>query len=103
MKAEQITHLLAVIEADKRLNAWHIALLAALVLLAIRQGRTIRIMVSRSILMRLSHIRTLPTYHKYFRELQSFGYFIYRPSYHPVTKSEIDFEQRLFCCGASQD
>ena len=31
----------------------------------------------------LSHIETLPTYHKYFKELQVMGYIRNTPCYHP--------------------
>lgn len=82
---------LLAIEKDTRLKAWHIALLAALLMLACKQGRREHVKVSRSRLMALSHINTLPTYHKYFKELQVLGYIKYRASYHPGIKSEIDF------------
>lgn len=73
-----------------RLNGLHVALLGAVLLLGFRQGRVTRIKVSRGIMMRLSHIYTVPTYHKYLKELQLLGYFAYRPSYHPKMRSEID-------------
>ena len=77
-------------ESDSRLNAWHIAIIFAIVLLAIRQQRTNKIEVNRSNLMALSHISTLPTYHKYLRDLVDLGYINYRSSYHPGKRSEID-------------
>ncbi|MDR6513775.1 hypothetical protein J2780_000339 [Chryseobacterium camelliae] len=40
--------------------------------------------------MTFSNIRTLPTYHKYFKELQEFGYINYSPSYHPGYRSTIE-------------
>jgi hypothetical protein len=45
---------------DEKLNAWHIALLSAIVVLGFRQGTRQSIKVSRSKLMALSHIKTLP-------------------------------------------
>ncbi|WP_230392497.1 hypothetical protein [Flavobacterium sp. LC2016-01] len=39
--------------------------------------------------MELSHVNTLPTYHKYFKQLQDLGYIKYSPSYHPGYKSEV--------------
>jgi len=36
--------------------------------------------------MSFSHIRTLPTYDKFFKELQEFGYIKYGPTYHPGYK-----------------
>ncbi|ASW73912.1 hypothetical protein IQ37_18220 [Chryseobacterium piperi] len=75
---------------DPRLNVWHLALLSALVQLAYLQNEPRIIRVSRSRLMALSHIRTLPTYHKYFKELQDFGYVKYIPSYHPGYRSTVE-------------
>jgi len=81
---------LAAFEKDSRLNAWHFALLSAILFLGYRQGQNIIINVSRSKLMSLSHVKTLPTYHKYFSELQSMGYIRYTPSYHPGYKSQVE-------------
>jgi len=75
---------------DRRLNVWHLALLFAIFTLGVKQNRFQSIKVSRSKMMRLSHIETFPTYHKYIRELQVFGYIRYRPSYHPGIRSEVD-------------
>lgn len=81
---------LAVFEKDRRLSVWHTALLVAIVRLAHRQGQNPIIRASRSRIMEMSHVSTLPTYHKYFKELQDMGYLIYRPSYHPGYRSEIE-------------
>ncbi|MDH5033879.1 MULTISPECIES: hypothetical protein [Chryseobacterium] len=77
------------ISEDKRLNVWHLVLLMAIMQLGIDQHETKTIRVSRSILMKKSHILTLPTYHKYFKELQAIGYITYYPSYHPKVRSYI--------------
>ena len=55
---------------DPKLNVWHLALLTAILSLGYRQGERQKIKVSRSKLMKMSHINTLPTYHKYFKQLQ---------------------------------
>ena len=78
-----------VLESDMRLNTWHMALLLALFYLQSTQECCSRIRVRRKKLMLLSHIRTLPSYHKYIKDLQNFGYITYYPSYHPSGKSEI--------------
>lgn len=80
-----------VIKEDATLNVWHLSLLFALLYLAHRQNETSIVHVSRSKLMRLSHINTLPTYHKYFKQLQDLGYVKYTPSYHPGYRSTIEF------------
>ncbi len=77
-------------EKDTKLNVWHQALMNAILQLACLQNQKKVIRVSRRKLMAFSHIATLPTYHKYFRELQEMGYIHYRPSYDPGYKSEVE-------------
>lgn len=72
---------------DPRLNVWHISLIYAIVQLGFLQNEKEKIRVSRSKLMKLSHIGTCPTYHKYFHQLQDMGYIAYEPSYHPGFRS----------------
>ena len=74
---------------DPRLNVWHLSILMAILGLGYRQGQRRRIRVSRSKIMELSHVNTIPTYHKYFKQLQDLGYIKYSPSYHPGYKSVV--------------
>ena len=90
MGLEELLNYLDVIEKDSRLNVWHFALLTAILYLGNRQGQKTKIYVSRSKIMALSHIHTLPTYHKYFKQLQEMGYIRYKPSYHPGYRSEVE-------------
>ncbi|ODS83604.1 MAG: hypothetical protein BGO42_04885 [Flavobacterium sp. 40-81] len=90
MTFELLQAYLRLFEKDKKLNVWHQALLNAILHLACLQKQKKVIRVSRRRLMAFSHISTLPTYHKYFKELQDMGYIAYRPSYHPGYKSEIE-------------
>ncbi|GAB0157826.1 hypothetical protein CHRYSEOSP005_31120 [Chryseobacterium sp. Alg-005] len=78
------------ITEDGRLNVWHIALLTAIVKLAYLQNETGVIRVSRSKLMYQAHIKNTATYHKYFKELQNFGYVKYTPCYHPGYRSTLE-------------
>lgn len=78
------------IKDDPLLNVWHISLLFAIARLACKQNEKWIIRVSRSRLMALSHIKTLPSYHKYFKQLQDFGYIKYTPSYHPDCRSTVE-------------
>lgn len=80
---------LLVFMEDPKLNVWHVALLLAILSLGYKQRQKQNIKVSRSKLMALSHINTIPTYHKYFKELQNLGYIEYVPSYHPGVRSEV--------------
>lgn len=88
---EHWLNFLKIIVNDTRLNVWHMALLFALVQIAYLQNEHRILRVSRSRLMTLSHINTLPTYHKYFKQLQDLGYIKYTPSYHPGYRSTVEF------------
>ncbi|PIF45287.1 hypothetical protein CLU96_2289 [Chryseobacterium sp. 52] len=94
MKADSTTFWLLFLKIavnDSRLNVWHLSLLLALIHLAHMQNAQRTIRVSRSKLMALSHINTAPTYHKYFKQIQDFGYIRYTPSYHPGFRSTVEF------------
>lgn len=80
---------------DPRLKVWHVALLLAIISLGYKQRQKQNIKVSRSKIMALSHINTIPTYHKYFKELQSLGYIEYLPSYHPGVRSEVNLKEKV--------
>jgi hypothetical protein len=86
-----LSKFLSTIANDSRLNVWHLALLYSLLQLAYLQKERKIIHVSRSRIMKLSHITTLPTYHKYFKQIQDYGYIKYTPSYHPGYKSIVEF------------
>lgn len=74
----------------KRLNIWHFTTLVAILILGYRQLHKQKIKVRRSEIMALSHIKKIPTYHKYSKELQYFGYIEYFPSYYPGVRSEVN-------------
>lgn len=90
MNLHELLNYIAAFEKDNKLNVWHFALLSSILYLGFRQGQSTVIRVSRSKIMSLSHIQTIPTYHKYFKQLQEMGYIKYTPSYHPGYKSEIE-------------
>ena len=85
----KIMQYLSKIADENALNVWHLAILTAILFLGCQQGQRKKIRVSRRKIMAISHIRTIPTYHKYFKELQDLGYFRYIPSYHPRVRSEV--------------
>lgn len=89
LKEKSVMKYLSIYIADPKLNVWHLSILTAIIGLGYRQGQRRRIKVSRSKIMELSHVNTLPTYHKYFKQLQDLGYVKYTPSYHPGYKSEV--------------
>jgi len=86
---DRLMNSLQIYMEDPRLNVWHFALLLAILTLGYKQGQKHNIRVSRSKIMELSHINTIPTYHKYFKELQNLGYIEYLPSYHPGVRSKV--------------
>lgn len=90
MNFEVLKTYICLLENDNKLNVWHQALMNAILHIACLQKQEKVIRVSRRKLMALSHIATIPTYHKYFRELQDMGYIVYRPSYHPGYRSEVE-------------
>lgn len=94
LKEDQLMKHLAVYMDDPILNVWHMAILTAILSLGYRQGNGKKIKVSRSKIMALSHIHTIPTYHKYFKQLQIFGYINYKPSYHPGFRSEVILREK---------
>lgn len=81
---------LSLFEKDERLTVWHFSLLTAILYLGYLQGQKKVIKASRSKIMSMAHIHTLPTYHKYFKDLQQLGYIKYTPDDKTGYKSEIE-------------
>lgn len=75
---------------DKRISVWHLALIIGILQLSYKQNQDREVKINRRELMKISCINTFPTYHKYLKELQKYGYVIYIPSYHPKSRSVID-------------
>ena len=79
---------LEAVKSDDRLNAYHISLYTAL----LYYGKGIRqfpFHASRRKLMGFSRIKSGATYHKCLRDLISYGYLDYHPSFHPQLGSRI--------------
>ena len=92
------------IQADQRLSAFHVSLLAALIFATENSGLTHPFQVSRSRLMRSSKIYSTSTYHKCISELQVFGYIFYSPSYNPFLGSRVSWnleEETVLSCNLS--
>ncbi|MDM1086140.1 Uncharacterised protein [Myroides odoratimimus] len=83
---------------DAKLNVWHFALLLGIVQFAFIQKQCKLIRISRRKLMKYAHITTLPTYHKYLKELQELGYIKYTPSYHPDMRSTVELLHKSLDC-----
>lgn len=79
---------LEAVKSDDRLNSYHISLYTAL--LYYGKGITqLPFYASRRKLMGFSRIKSGATYHKCLRELVSYGYLEYHPSFHPQQGSRI--------------
>ncbi|SEJ69429.1 hypothetical protein SAMN04487995_5983 [Dyadobacter koreensis] len=89
MKKDQILHLIRRACQDQRLNVWHLATYHALIELYAQSETAGDFYISRKKVMRLARISGLITYHKYIGELQTLGYIVYTPSYHPKMGSRI--------------
>jgi len=94
LKEKKIMDYISLYIEDPQLTVWHLSILIAILGLGYKQGQSRRIKVSRSKIMELSHVNTLPTYHKYFKQLQVLGYIKYTPSYHPGYKSEVKLSRK---------
>ena len=79
---------LEVAGSDDRLNCYHISLYTALLYYGNGLSK-IPFYASRRKLMGFSRIKSAATYHKCLRELISYGYICYIPSFHPQLGSRI--------------
>ncbi len=77
------------LDSDNRITAWHVSLYMSLFYVWSLNGVTNTIQVSRSHLMKLSHIKSIVTYHKCIRQLQEYGYIDYMATYHPTNGSRV--------------
>lgn len=88
-RLQQLTNYIKKVTSDARLKPIHIALSLALCDVWIVEQFQQPYRVSRRVLMQASRIRSKATYHKVIKELQTFGYLKYNPSYHPKNASQV--------------
>mgnify|MGYP000052715580 CR=1 FL=1 len=89
MSSDEIIEKIQCLMDDESLNVYHLAIMLAILQLGYCQRQCEIIYVSRRNIMKLAHLQSLPTYHKYLKELQELGYIEHHPSYHPGYKSTI--------------
>ena len=77
------------LSSDGRVTPIHISVAFALIQCWIENSANATFKISRSMLMPAAKIHSTATYHKVLRDLQSFGYLEYQPSYHPIKASLI--------------
>lgn len=88
---EKLTCFFESAEHDERIHTIHIVLYLVLYEFWARNDFRSPFSISRSKMMKAVKISTA-TYHKYMKQLHSWGYINYSPSYHPKIGSIIFFE-----------
>jgi hypothetical protein len=89
MKPIKLIPFLKKIAEDKRLYNSHSCLLVAMLSLWEQQKFQVPFFISRKKLMHLAKVNSTATYHKCLKELVTFGYIFYQPSYHPHKGSKV--------------
>ena len=74
---------------DDRVTVWHVCVYMAIFFRWQENACRNPVSVTRREIMRLAHIGSIATYHKYIRQLQDFGYLEYLPSYDPALGSQV--------------
>jgi hypothetical protein len=83
----------ALVREDPRIGAVHISLYGAL-LLQWREGGSVNpVAINRQEVMGCAKIRSRQTYNRCMRELHSYGYIVYCPSFHPGTQSTVTLKR----------
>jgi hypothetical protein len=95
MNEQLLNKFLSCAKSDERITAWHICLYAALLYCQETGDCRSPASITRREVMQLSHIHSLPTYHKYINELVEFGYIRYLPSYNCFLGSLVWFNEEL--------
>ncbi|EOR95363.1 hypothetical protein ADIARSV_1475 [Arcticibacter svalbardensis MN12-7] len=91
-----LTKFLIPVSQDSRLHPAHICLFISLFSLWERSRFISPFRISRRQLMKISKIKSTATYHKCIRELVSYGYIDYEPSYDHFKGSQVVIHDGLF-------
>lgn len=89
MSSEEMVKKIQTFLQDRNISVYHLAIMLAILQLGYYQDESEIIHISRKNIMKLAHLQSLPTYHKYLKELQELGYIEHYPSYHPGYRSTI--------------
>lgn len=84
-----IIKILSSLSKDKRVTVWHIGMYSAFIQLWSKNGFENPVPITRKIVLELSRIGNIVTYHKCIKDLQAFGYITYTPSYNPKAGSTV--------------
>jgi hypothetical protein len=75
--------------SDQRVSVWHISLYMALLHRWCENDYANPVQITRREIMKLAHIGSVATYHKFINQLQEFEYIKYSPSYNPSLGSQV--------------
>jgi hypothetical protein len=78
---DQLTQLCSSIKIDNRLHATHMSLYAALLIIWSTNNFTNPFTASRAELMTISKLGSTATYHRCIKDLNNFGYIMYKPTF----------------------
>lgn len=80
---------LGILSKDSRITVWHIGMYSAFIQLWHHNGCQNPVPITRRKVLELSRIGNIVTYHKCIKELESYGYIKYEPSYNPYSGSRV--------------
>jgi hypothetical protein len=80
---------LATLSKDNRITVWHIGMYSPFIQLWHSGECQNPVRITRRKVLALSRIGNIVTYHKCIKELESFGYIDYKPSYNPYKGSTV--------------
>lgn len=89
MYIDQLSMLFEHILNDDRITAIHVSLYLSLFQKLNNNNFSNPFPITRAEIMKLSKIHAKATYHKCMKELQQYGYIIYKPSFHPLLGSTV--------------
>lgn len=90
----QLSTLFGVIARDARVNIHHLCLYMGLCYWWTRNKCQNPVPITRKLVMEVTKIKSIATYHKCMKELIKFGYIRYHPSFHPDLGSSIFIERQ---------
>ncbi len=88
-REEKVKLLLKRWKGDPRLRVYHMVILMAILNLWLAQDSEGAISISRRLMLAVTRIGGIGTYHRYMKDLQVLGYIDYTPSYHPAKGSMV--------------
>lgn len=89
MARESLEKAFVTLSRDERIKGKHMSILMALFYLWFQNKGVNPFSITRKQVMKLAHVSSIVTYHKYIKQLQEFGYIQYVPSYNRFFGSQV--------------